>query len=406
MKILMVSEDVPHLSMGGAGRHAVTLAKYLFRIGHDVDFLGNGIEPYDSSQGDIVLPGRFFPDLTKHYRGWKEVKLGFFNPLRRPVIGWHFARAIMRHAMHYDVVHYHGHFPLLACYIPRNINFVQTRHDQGSDCLTHVRFRNGDVCRDISSFTCAECISPNPKIFQTFFSTLAVLTYRKLVARAFLRHKTIFVSDMLRKNFSRAAGMRHWGDVIHNFVEFDALRSFAFNKQACTGMIEVFISSKLYAPKGVSVFLEHIKARNPQNMRITIAGDSLNQGEFVTRFSNERIVFLGWRPYNETMQRMSTANVIVVPSLCEESCSTVILEGLSMGKQILALARGGTPELLKYERYPGQLTLFDNIEELVESLLTIDTHAATFHATDDTFGADVSVLLDNIINIYISDINQ
>jgi glycogen synthase len=83
----------------------------------------------------------FFPELTGQYLGWKEIALGIFNPLKRTYTARRFAHAIKRRAANYDVIHYHGHYPNLAAFIPSNVNFIQTRHDQGSECLTHIRFK-------------------------------------------------------------------------------------------------------------------------------------------------------------------------------------------------------------------------------------------------------------------------
>jgi glycogen(starch) synthase len=61
--------------------------------------------------------------------------------------------------------------------------------------------------------------------------------------------------------------------------------------------------------------------------------------------------------------------VIVVPSVCEEACSTTVLEGLLLGKTVFALRRGGTPELSIYASRPGQLRLHEHLEDLASALL-------------------------------------
>jgi glycogen synthase len=401
MRILMVSEDIPGRNIGGLARHAVTLARSLAQAGHEVDFMGNNLIPYDEEQSSIDLPGRFFPLLNMKHIGFKEVKMGIYNPLRRPYVAWGFARAIKRRARDYDVVHYHGHFPLLANYVPENINFVQTRHDQGSDCLIHTRFRNHDVCGELSSFSCANCAVPHPNTIQRLVSAWTVWLYRRLVARAFLRHKTIFVSDMLRQNFTRTAGKGNWGSVIHNFIDCRALRTHAHGSKTPTGMIEVFFAGKLYEPKGINAFLEQINGLVPSNMHITIAGDGENEERLRKRYSSDRIVLLGWQSYANTIELMDRADIVLVPSICEESCATTVLEALALGKRVYALARGGTPELAKYQGYAGQLSLFENTEALVRGLVNLQSIGFDYHDTTDAFEADVSVIRDEIIKIYL-----
>ena len=134
-------------------------------------------------------------------------------------------KRIMARASDYDVIHYHGHFPNVGKYIPRHINFVQTRHDQGGDCIINTRFRNGAMCSLLKPEDCASCVTPRPNIIQRTLSALAVRAHRHDVAQAFQRHKTIFVSDMLRRNFARVAGPGKWGIVVHNFVDAKNFRS-------------------------------------------------------------------------------------------------------------------------------------------------------------------------------------
>jgi glycosyltransferase involved in cell wall biosynthesis len=403
MKILMVSEDVPHHAMGGLARHAITLARRLSFAGHKVDFMGNNVVPFEDVRNDIELSGHFFPDLNMKNVGWKETQMGLYNPLRRPFIAWQFARAIIRRAGGYDVVHYHGHFPLLANHIPRDINFVQTRHDQGSDCLAHVRFKNHDVCRETSPFACASCATGRPNVIQRGVSAIAVWMYRKLVAIAFRRHKTIFVSDMLRRNFSRMAGEKDWGKVIHNFVDLSALQRHASTDGVSCDPIEIFIAGKLYEPKGIEAFLQEIYTKLPPNMHISIAGDGLIESSLRRRYGNDQVVLLGWQTYPETMRRMSGANIVVVPSIVEESCATTVLEALALGKATFGLNRGGTPELKVYERYPGQLQLFDRMEDLIAAVIRAKPMTSNKLGTAEPIKADISVLLDSILQIYSAD---
>lgn len=371
LKILMVSEDVPHPSMGGLGQHAVTLAKALVRQGHKVDFMGNQRYAYDPALG---LSGKFFPELRWRFGNWKETKLGFYNPLRRRVIARDFAQAVIKRAGNYDVIHYHGHAPDIAAYIPASINFIQTRHDQGADCLTHTRFRNGDICTETDPRACASCISKNPNPIQLKLSATAVRQFRTRVVEAFRRHKTIFVSDMLRRNFSRTAGSGDWGIVVHNFIDLEAVTHASNNPfsalAAPPGVRQVAIAGKLYAPKGVDKFLEEIAPRLDQSTHILIIGDGPQEEALRNRFSGAHITFMGWQARTKTLGLLAGVDLIVVPSVCEESCATTIFEGLSLGKPVLALDRGGTPELSNYALFPGQLRVFSDMASLADGVLS------------------------------------
>jgi glycogen(starch) synthase len=89
-----------------------------------------------------------------------------------------------------------------------------------------------------------------------------------------------------------------------------------------------------------------------------------------------------------------------VPSLCEEACSTTVLEALALGKPVLALARGGTPELASYQHFPGQLQLAGSMPELAERLHAALAKAPQPQPLPVRFGADAAVIIDRLVDLY------
>ncbi len=374
MRILMVSEDLPAQSMGGLARHVLTLSRALVEAGHQVDLMGNDEVAIDVAGEEFTMQGHFIPALHGQFDGWKEIAFGCFMPYKRSVIARRFAHAILRRAGHYDVIHYHGHLPNIAYYIPSNINFVQTRHDQGSDCLIHTRFTQGQICRATDPRACAQCRSERPNRVQRTVSAIAVQQFRSQVALGFKRHKTVFVSDFLRRNIARTLGPGPWGITVHNFIDTHALNIARSTNTRSTDdkRLQVFIAAKLYPAKGVARFLETLTSAQHQQLCIRIAGDGPDQETLRMRFP--QVNFLGWRSGTESLQLAAGAQVIVVPSICEEACASTIIEGLLLGKTVFALNLGGTPELQAYESAPTQLRLYPDMAALVEGLLTFQPH--------------------------------
>lgn len=403
LRILMVSEDVPHPAMGGLGQHAVTLAKALAQAGHHVDFMGSRRFPYDeAAQVSLALPGAFFPDLRWLFGSWKEKRLGFFNPLRRAFLARDFARIIMRRADAYDVVHYHGHVPDVGAFIPASINFVQTRHDQGSDCLTHTRFREGEICTEVAPQACAACIAKKPNILQSQLSAWAVRQYRNRVKLAFSRHKTVFVSDRLRKNLVRTAGSEIGGAVVHNFLDVQSISQIVANPERLPGLGPdarvLVVAGKLYPPKGVEPFLALAVPNLEANVHIVVIGDGPQEEQLRNEFATPQVHFMGWCDRARTLNLMAGSDAVIVPSICEESCGTTILEGLFLSRLTYALAKGGTPELKKYERYKDQLRLYPDLEELVKDL--IEGAATNTNAVPNEFGWGVEQAVASLLDIY------
>lgn len=375
MRILMVSEDVPAPAMGGLARHVLALCRALTDAGHQVDLMGNDDFPEEVAGDAMHFGGQFFPELRGQFSGWKEMTLGVFMPGKRSLLAWRFARAMQRRAGDYDVIHYHGHLPNVAYYLPPSINFLQTRHDQGSDCLIHTRFRRNEVCHDLDPQACAGCRTHHPNGLQRYISALAVRRFRYEVKTGFSLHKTVFVSDMLRKNLARCVGDQAWGITVHNFVDTSCLKNLSTHPPMMlpTDRLHVFIAAKLYPAKGVSALLAILAPQLGHRIVMDIAGDG--EEEAMLRKQYATVNFHGWQSMEATLKLAVRAQVIVVPSVCEEACSTTVLEGLLLGKTVFALRRGGTPELSIYASRPDQLRLHAHLEDLASALLNYTPRA-------------------------------
>lgn len=401
MKILMVSEDIPTHQVGGLGKHVVTLGNKLLEMGHDVALMGHGDLDFDLVRAEVGFNGRFIPGFTLARKGWKEGGLGVWMPYKRRHLARRIERAIAEHGRDFDVIHYHGHLPMVGRTLPAELPLLQSRHDQGSECLAHLRFRNGDVCASRSAAECAACFNPTPNPLQRLVSAFAVQQYRDDVAETFANRPTIFVSDFLRQKFLQAvpqADMRKTA-VIHNFIDLARLR------RVCSADVAVqpgtvLLVGRMDEAKGFGQFLDAWFASGPtEGVHIRIVGDGPDRQSLIAKYG-QRVDFLGWQPYELTVQHTQRAQVCVVPSVLEESCGTTILEALTLGRPCIALARGGTPELRAYERYPGQLQLAQTMSEMVSLTLAALSHPVQCMPLPDQSDADVSVLTQQVLALY------
>jgi glycogen(starch) synthase len=396
VKILMVSEDLPGEQVGGLGKHVVTLANALLAQGHAVDILGRN----DRGPARCGFHGRFIGGFDYRRPGWKELQLGVFNPFKRPHFARKIGRAIMADAGRYDVVHYHGHLPMVGLYLDPAVNYVQTRHDQGSECLTHLRFRDGAACTTTSASDCSACISPQAGAVRKGVTAITVLRYRGQSAAAFASQKTVFVSDFLRRQFLRAVPGADLSRcrVIHNFIDYPFLAARAGAAQVRAG--QVMLVGRIDAGKGFAEFLAEAAPRLPPQATIAIVGDGPERAALAARYASERIAFLGRKDYAETMALAAQSHVCVVPSVCEEACSTTVLEALALGRPCVALARGGTPELRAYQLHEGQLQLAASMAGLVDKLLVQLALAPVMAAPAPAFGADAAHVLPQLLEFY------
>ncbi|WP_288380644.1 glycosyltransferase family 4 protein [uncultured Massilia sp.] len=406
MRILMVSEDLPGEQVGGLGKHVVTLANRLLCEGHDVEILGRNDRGIERCAEQIGFRGHFRPGFDYARPGWKELQMGVFNPLKRPYFARKIAAAINLHAPGFDVVHYHGHVPMVGLHVEEGINYVQTRHDQGSECLTHLRFRDEGVCDNLVPGNCSACITKHAGAMRKSVTAIAVTGYRSQTAQAFARHKTVFVSDFLRRQFLRAVPDADLSRcrVIHNFVDYPRLLR-AAREAPPPQYGEVVLVGRVDAGKGFGEFLAASEGRLPAHARVTIAGDGPQRAALEARYAGPQVRFLGWQEYSQALELTARAHLAVVPSLCEEACSTTVLEALALGRQCVALARGGTPELAAYQQYEGQLQLADSMDELVGRVRAQLAEPPPQGVPPASFGADAGHLLPQLLELYADQTN-
>lgn len=399
MRILLVSEDLPVPQLGGAGKHAVLLGNTLLEAGHHVEMLGRKRTPgVDTANGFL---GTLHADIDFARTGWKEQAMGIFNPLRRLHMARRVWQAIQRCDLDWDVIHYHGHFPMLGALVPENINFVHTLHDQGSECITKIRFREGLPCDAQKPEDCARCATPHPGALQTLVSAKAVRSLREMAQTAFSRHQAIFVSGFLERKFRAAIGPSQLRTkVIHNFIDAAQMRHALTNIEPANTRSErpsVFLAGRIDRSKGYASFLDALTDSQLTHLDVKIAGDGPDLPALQKRHAPRGVQFLGWQDLDAVLRMTVAADACVVPSICEEACSTTILEALALGRPVYALARGGTPELVAYQQYPKQLRLFSEMRELVSVLNELQS-AAIDCSIDDR--ADVRKRLPEILAIY------
>jgi glycogen(starch) synthase len=298
-------------------------------------------------------------------------------------------------------VHYHGHLPMVGLHVDAALNFVQTRHDQGSECLTHLRWRADEVCNTTAARDCSACINAHPGPLRQSVTALAVDGYRGQAAAAFARHKTIFVSDFLRRQFLRAVPGADLSRsrVIHNFVAAGLLARLAAQEQGADPG-RILLAGRVDAGKGFREFLREAARRLPPGVSVGIVGDGPERIALKCLDERERIDFLGWQQYDQVIRLAARSALCVVPSVCEEACSTTVLEALALGKPCVALARGGTPELAAYQLYDGQLQLADTIPQLVDIALALALRPPPPRPAGARFGADAALALPRLLECY------
>jgi glycosyltransferase involved in cell wall biosynthesis len=185
--------------------------------------------------------------------------------------------------------------------------------------------------------------------------------------------------------------------VIHNFVDEKLLAGISppTGVQGISAGISLHIAGRLDEPKGIRQFLDLLMPRLPIDWQVNVYGDGPLRQSIEQRHQHAQLRIHGHQLYGDVVLATKSATVVVVPSICEEACGTVLLEALRLGKMCFALDRGGTPELIRYGA-PGQLRLYGNLTTLVNGLLS----EGDFHCDQGGAPADVNRHIEALMPIY------
>lgn len=373
MKLLLVTEDLPHPHAGGLARHVLALAQALHAAGHQVDLLGNDAhQPTDEQRG----PGRFIAGLHGAERGWGQTRLGVLPPWALRWRAQAVARAIVRHAPGYDLVHYHGHLPWLTRWLPHGLLFTQTRHDQGGDCLRATRVRpDGSRCESHDPRDCAACVTARPGPVQRAVSAHAVRWMRRATAEAAQGHGLVVVAEMLRAGLVRLGAPAGQAALIANAADRGPLQQAVAKgplRPPPGPRVNLLVAAALFDYKGVGPLLDTLIGPHglPPGWCLTVAGDGPLRVPLQARWAGPSVRFTGWCAHDQTLQLMLDSHAVLLPSVCDEPCSTVVLEALALGRPVYALHRGGTPALaaLAGPQAVPLLRLFDDLPQLAAAL--------------------------------------
>jgi len=123
-----------------------------------------------------------------------------------------------------------------------------------------------------------------------------------------------------------------------------------------TQKINCIYTGQVYAPKGLHFLLEAIALVKDEfpNIRLYIVGDHIIEEykdyknvllRIIEQYGiDDNIVFTGWRP--DALKIVSLMDILIHPSL-SEGFGRAVLEGMALGKPVIASKVGGLREIIK-----------------------------------------------------------
>ncbi len=362
MTIIMVVEYFYPFDRGGSEWSTFYLAQGLQKKGHRVVILTPN---YGARKKEIWenIEIRRFPFLVKlhKHRQATVTPLWFTNGLWYLVTTWSLFWLSKR--IKADIIHLQGKYYLPAGWIVKlltRIPVVATIRDYQILCPYGVCLSKNKGYKKCSmfEFIFREYISylriyhKKANVFYQFILLLSGVRAKlvALILQFFARRVEvlILISKKQREIYTKN-GIKH-AKVIYNMMNFPKRRR---DKRMRKTVLYV---GRLTPGKGVLLLIQSffLIAKKFPKLKLQLVGEGFLKTTIENMITEkkwrERIELVGQRPYQETLNRIGKAKLVVVPSLWEEPFGRVALESLAKGVPLVVTDRGGLPEIVNHRK--------------------------------------------------------
>jgi glycosyltransferase involved in cell wall biosynthesis len=241
-----------------------------------------------------------------------------------------------------DIIHSHNTFPLISPSLywaasRRNVPLVQTLHNFRLLCPQAIFLRDGKICED--------CVGKVPwrsvthKCYRNSAAQSAVVTTMLAAHRAlgtYRNHVTRYIAlnAFARNKYVQGGLPAELFRIKPNFVSSPAMPDWHHREGG------LFVG-RLSSEKGLDVLAEAIAEPGLPGIDVIGTGplEPLARAAFGERY-------LGFRPLDDIMTRMRTAQFLVVPSICYENSPRTIVEAFSSGLPVIASRLGALIDIV------------------------------------------------------------
>lgn len=180
--------------------------------------------------------------------------------------------------------------------------------------------------------------------------------------------RIIAISEFMKRNIISIGVDSKQVALIYHGIEIKESLSSAnsFNKES----MKIGFVGKVSREKGIFIFLEAAKKilRKYNNIEFWIIGKIDDNSELVTKYSDRKIIFKGWQDDLDFVYK--NIDIVVTPSLVEESFGLVAAEAMGYGKAVIVSDRGALPELVEHKK-SGMVVCVENSDSLTEALFDL-----------------------------------
>lgn len=142
-----------------------------------------------------------------------------------------------------------------------------------------------------------------------------------------------------------------------------------FSAISSEGVVKVGFAGKVSEEKGILIFLEAAKKvlERTREVEFWVVGNA-SSNFYEKECGEEKIIFKGWR--DDLSKIYAELDIVVAPSLVEESFGLVAAEAMARGKALIVSDRGALPELVE-DKKSGIIVPFGNSDILADVLFDL-----------------------------------
>lgn len=349
MKILMLQDDFPPQSRGGAGFSVFDLAQGLKKAGYSVSVVTTCQKKENEAEFDYEGL-KVFRIYANYHERWRAY-LGLYNP---QTIGR--VKRIIQ-TLKPDIVHAH------------NVHQYLSYH-----CLKIAKQEGAAVfftARDVMPFSYGK-LATN-KYLKNMDYRLSWLDHikqaekrynplRNILIRKYLKYTdSVFavsyaLKDALQANGIGNVAVSHTGIDVKDWAISDEKLD-AFNKKYCLENKKIiFFGGRISELKGsgqAERALQIVKKEIP-NAILLVAGRG----------------GIGWLVGDDLKAAYHAADVVLVPSLCFDSFPRSVLEAMACQKPVIATCFGGSPEIVQ-DNVTGYIINPLNVDLLAQKIIEL-----------------------------------
>lgn len=344
MKILVLSALYPPYAFGGAEDCAQSFSQWAAANGHDVHVLMASQGPDDEgkvqSDGGVTIsrvatPHVYPVSLFNKASSWQK-PLWHIQDHIDGRAGPRIAKAAKAFAPDVIVIHYLQGFGYrtLEYLASLGIPIVYVLHDVGLACIQMSMFRNGRACAS----QCLACRASGA------YKANLIKNASKKAAVGFMAPSQAIINTLDRffpvKSYPHAQ--------ILNTKRYPVSE----DTYQPSETLRLLYVGKLDENKGIDILLSAVEQlAKTRSVHLKIAGKGSLDKQLHGRYGAAPWAsFLGFVTQETIADEMARADLLCVPSLCQENSPGVVIQALSAGVPVAATDRGGLPELVEEGR--------------------------------------------------------